>query len=170
VTTYETAVQSVVSGDAIVQASATIVVGVIFLVTLRQVLNLPVSSSYLTRMLGAFLFFAAASMMAFNMENVVYSEQQRWQFGTCTMLVFDSGLMFVALMLYEIITEKRDQERTEKERQDKEGKAFLKRLGVEINRDRKYMKKCVSCDNWIPLASEICGACQARQPGKLGKG
>lgn len=36
--------------------------------------------------------------------------------------------------------------------------------------ERRYMKKCVSCDNWIPLASEICGACQARQPRKLGKG
>ena len=69
--------QSVVSGDAIIQASATIIVGVIFLVTLRQALNLPVSSSYLKRMMAAFLFFALASMMTFNMENVAYSEQQR---------------------------------------------------------------------------------------------
>lgn len=36
--------------------------------------------------------------------------------------------------------------------------------------ERRYMKKCVSCDNWMPLASEICGACKARQPEKLGKG
>lgn len=150
-----------VSGDAIIQASATIIVGVIFLVTLRQALNLPVSSSYLKRMWVSFFFFALASAMAFNMENVFYSEQYRWEFSTWTMLVFDVGLMIVGLMLYETITEKSSQERTEEERQDKLGKAFLKRAGIDP--DRKYMKECVSCGKLIPLASETCEYCHAKQ-------
>ena len=159
--------QSVVSADAIIQASATIIVGVIFLVTLRQALNLPVSSSYLKRMGVAFLFFALASMMTFNMDNVAYSEQDRWQWGVWAMLVFDIGLLIVGWMLFETISEKSSQERTEEERQDKLGKAFLKRAGIDP--DRKCMKECVSCGKLIPLASEICGACQARQPGKLAR-
>lgn len=150
-----------VSGDAIIQASATIIVGVIFLVTLRQALNLPVSSSYLKRMMIAFLFFALASMMTFNMENVVYNEQIRREWGIWAMLVFDIGLVTVGLMLYETITEKSSQERTEKERQDRLEKAFMKRAGIE--NDRKYMKQCASCGKLIPLASETCEYCHTKQ-------
>jgi hypothetical protein len=77
------------------------------------------------------------------------------------MLVFDIGLLIVGFMLYETISEKSDQERTEEERQDKLGKAFLKRAGIEP--DRKYMKECVSCDKLIPLASETCEYCHTKQ-------
>ena len=84
------------------------------------------------------------------------------------MFVFDIGLLIVGFMLFETISEKSSQERTEEERQDKLGKAFLKRAGIDP--DRKCMKECVSCGEWIPLASETCGACKTEQPEKLGKG
>jgi len=33
--------------------------------------------------------------------------------------------------------------------------------------ERRYMKRCVSCRNWIPLASETCSACNTKQPERL---
>jgi hypothetical protein len=35
---------------------------------------------------------------------------------------------------------------------------------ADTKRERRYMKQCVSCSNWIPLASETCSACNAKQP------
>jgi hypothetical protein len=51
----------VVSADAILQADATLIVGVIFLATLRQALKLPITVSfYSTLYLAIFAFIASA--------------------------------------------------------------------------------------------------------------
>jgi hypothetical protein len=154
-------VQSVVSGDAIIQASATIVVGMIFLVTLRQALKLPNTSSDLKPLAYAAVALLFASDLSFFMENPYYTEVARWLFSVLTMGFFDLGLILVALTIYKTVSEKSDQERTEEERQDKLGKTFLKRAGIDP--DRKCMRECVSCGKLIPLASETCEYCHTKQ-------
>jgi hypothetical protein len=154
-------VQSVVSGDAIIQASATIVVGMIFLVTLRQALNLPINGSNLKPLGYAAVAFVFASYLSFFMENPTYNEGTRWWFNVFAFTSFNVGLVLVAVAFYKTVSEKSDQERTEEERQDKLGKAFLKRAGIDP--DRKCMKECVSCGKLIPLASETCGYCHTKQ-------
>ena len=70
--------QSVVSGDAIIQASATVVVGMIFLVTLRQALKLRITGSDLKPLVFAGFVFVIASYLSFFMENPIYTAEARW--------------------------------------------------------------------------------------------
>lgn len=51
------------SGDAIVQANATLIVGVIFLVNLRAALKLPVTRSFVALMLMPVYFWSASIIM-----------------------------------------------------------------------------------------------------------
>jgi len=154
-------VQPVVSGDAIIQASATMVVGMMFLVTLRQALELRTHASDLKPLGVAAFAFALASLLSFVMENPIYTEETRWRISGLATTSFIVGLLLVAFAFYSTVSEKTSQERTEEERQDKLGKAFLKRAGIE--NDRNCMKRCVSCDKWIPLASETCEHCHTKQ-------
>jgi len=154
-------VHSVVSGDAIIQASATIVVGMIFLVTLRKALNLRTHASDLRLLWYSAILLVLACYSSFFMENPTFTDEARWWWGALAMTFFNTGLLVVAFAIYKTVSEKTSQERTEKERTDKEGEAFLKR--AHIDPDRKYMKECVSCGKLIPLASETCEYCHTKQ-------
>ena len=36
----------------------------------------------------------------------------------------------------------------------------MRRMGVSITEeDKKYMKQCIGCGSWAPLASEVCASC-----------
>ncbi len=52
----------VVSADAILQADATLIVGVIFLATLRQAVGLPITSSFLQRLYWPIIFFCLSAL------------------------------------------------------------------------------------------------------------
>ncbi len=52
----------VVSADAILQADATLIVGVIFLATLRQVVGLPITASYFQRLYWPIFFFVVSAL------------------------------------------------------------------------------------------------------------
>ena len=155
--------QSVVSGDAIIQASATIIVGMIFLVTLRKALRLSTTASDLRPLWYAAILLVLACYASFFMENPIYTVEAHWWFGALAMTFFNAGLLVVAFTIYKIVREKSDREQTENVGLVKVWKANLKTAGIEIDRDRKYMKECVSCDKLIPLASETCQFCQIKQ-------
>ena len=145
------------------QASATIIVGMIFLVTMRQALGLPVRSSHLRLLAYVAVIFVLASYVSFFMENPLYTEEARWWFGGLAMTIFNVGLILVATSIYMTVEEKKQREEEERKREEQQGKAFLKRAGVETDPDREYMKRCVSCRELIPLASETCEHCHTKQ-------
>jgi hypothetical protein len=150
-------VRFVVSGDAIIQASATVVVGMIFLVTLRKALDLHTTASDLRPLWLAALLFFGACYASFFMENTTFTAEARWWFGVLAMTFFNVGLLVVAFAVYNIVKEKSDQEQASKER----AQHTLRLQGVL---PEKHMKLCLSCGKSIPLASETCDFCNAKQP------
>jgi hypothetical protein len=100
----------VISGDAIIQASTTMIVGVIFLVTLREALKLPVRSLFIKDLAYPLGLFSLASILAWLGEEGASPELNVLVHGL-SFAVFLAGLVWVLVMVYRMAGEAEEKER-----------------------------------------------------------
>jgi hypothetical protein len=103
----------VASADAILQADATLIVGVIFLATLRQVVGLPITSSFFQRLYWPIVFFCL-SALGVALEGGGFTIAGHDPFYLVGRCCFTLGLFFVFLAMYRFSFEIRKKDMLEK--------------------------------------------------------
>jgi hypothetical protein len=98
----------VVSADAILQADATLVVGVVFLATLREALKLPFTASFFRSIYLATFLFMISALGILNEGATIIGGHDLWHLIGRNSLPL--GLLLVSYALYRLMVDLRTKE------------------------------------------------------------